>query len=206
MSKPFSQACENNKDPILAVIGRVFRPGDRVLEIGTYTAQHACHFAANLPGVTWLPSDAPASMAVVEAALAYPHPDNILTPIALDVADPVWPLDSVDGVFSANTLHIMSADHVSHFFRGVGEVLKPGGVLCVYGPFKYDGRYTSDSNASFDLWLKDRDPVSGIRDIETVNALAAKAGLHPEADHAMPANNRLLVWKKTENKNGDGGY
>jgi len=99
-------------------------------------------------------------------------------------------------VFSANTLHIMSWPEVERFFAGVGAVLEPGGVLVVYGPFNYGGAFTSDSNARFDGWLKQRDPASGVRDFEAVNAQALAQGLVLQQDIAMPANNRSLVWHK----------
>ena len=107
-----------------------------------------------------------------------------------------WPVAAVDAIFSANTLHIMGPEALPEFFRGVDAVLGAAGVLCVYGPFNYQGCYTSDSNAQFDLWLKARDPRSAIRDFETVDALARQQGLTLSADHAMPANNRTLVWRR----------
>lgn len=196
MARPFSQACENNKQYILDVIRHEFHAGDRVLEIGSGTAQHVRHFAQALPEVQWLPSDVPANLDTVQAGLADDAPPNVAAPIALDVARQPWPVTGVDGIFSANTLHIMPESHVEHFFRGAKQVLLPGGTLCVYGPFRYHGEFTTPSNARFDLWLRERDPRSGVRDFEWVDALARAAGLVLRADHAMPANNQLLVWKR----------
>jgi cyclopropane fatty-acyl-phospholipid synthase-like methyltransferase len=105
-----------------------------------------------------------------------------------------WPVARVDGIFSANTLHIMPAAHVEYFFRGVQRTLRTGGKLCVYGPFKYQGEFTTSSNARFDEWLKERNPLSGVRDFEHVDTLAKAAGLQLRFDHALPANNQLLVW------------
>jgi hypothetical protein len=99
-------------------------------------------------------------------------------------------------MFTANTLHIMSWPEVAALFRGLGGALAPGGVFCVYGPFRYAGRYTSDSNREFDQMLRERDPGSGLRDMEDITALAAQYGLHLEADHDLPANNRLVVFTK----------
>jgi hypothetical protein len=114
----------------------------------------------------------------------------------LDVRQAVWPLRSVDAMFTANTLHIMSWPEVMALYRGLGGVLAPGGVLCVYGPFRYHGRYTSDSNREFDRMLQERDPNSGLRDIREVTTLAEEYGLRLDADHDLPANNRLLIFTK----------
>ncbi len=190
---PFSQSCENNKAPILAVLQHSFRTTRRVLEVGSGTGQHAVFFAAHLPHLTWCPSDQPRFIEPLEQRIALQGSDNIAPPVSLDVTAP-WPLaqGEVDGIFSANTLHIMSEAMVTDFFRGVDRHLSETGSLCVYGPFNYNNQYTSDSNRQFDIWLKHRNIHSGIRDIEWITELAEAAGLSLEADHEMPANNRLL--------------
>lgn len=196
MTKPFSQACENNKQFILDNIRPVFPPGSLVLEIGSLTAQHVLHFAAALPEVRWQPSDLAENLPTVAAGLAGSNLPNIAPPLALDVGAARWPVAQVDGIFTANTLHIMSHAHVELFFHGVERTLRAGGRLCVYGPFKYNGDFTTPSNARFDLWLKERDAQSGVRDFEQVDAWARAAGLQLLADHVMPANNQLLVWER----------
>ena len=196
MSKlPFSDACERNKDPILEKLREHFAASTRVLEIGSGTGQHALHFAAALPQLVWQTSEVPGQLDAVRAWLAARGLPNVLAPIELDVRGE-WPAGSFDAIFSANTLHIMGWDGVCALFRGVARCLAPGGVLAIYGPFNYGGRHTSDSNAAFDDLLRRRDPASGIRDREAVEELARAAGLEPVADHAMPANNRLLVWTR----------
>ena len=193
MTKPYSQACENNKRFILAVIDNYFNDGDRVLEIGSGTAQHVLHFARKMPGVTWLPSDTADSFPTLLAGLEGEKLDNLEEPVELDVRRRPWPLKQVDGVFSANCLHIMAEDAMADFFAGAGAILRPGGHICVYGPFKYRGEFTTPSNARFDQWLKARDPASGVRDFEKADALARQAGLEFIVDHDMPANNQLIV-------------
>ncbi len=122
----------------------------------------------------------------------------LLAPVELDVTQHDWPCDtdSVDAVFTANTLHIMAWREVQALFRGVGRVLRPDGLLIVYGPFRYAGQYTSHSNHAFDDTLRQHDPASGIRDFEAVDALAAAQGLTLVDDVAMPANNQTLVWRR----------
>jgi cyclopropane fatty-acyl-phospholipid synthase-like methyltransferase len=191
-----AEACERNKAPILAVLRTEFAASRSVLEIGSGTGQHAVYFAVHLPQLTWQPSEVAAGLPVLAKRVRLEGSPNLCPPIALDVRATPWPHAQADAIFTANTLHIMGWDAVADFFRGVGATLGPAGVLCVYGPFNYQGRYTSESNAQFDGWLKARDPHSAIRDFEAVNALATAQKLQLAADHAMPANNRTLVWRR----------
>ncbi len=194
--KPYSEACEQNKEPILTVLRKVFATRKKVLEIGSGTGQHAVHFSRQLPHLLWQTSDLAENHDGILQWLAEADLDNVLAPLTLDVASNSWPVDHVDGIFSANAIHIMSWDHVVKMFAGIGRVLEQGGIVCLYGPFNYDGRYTSDSNARFDGWLKMRDPDSGVRNFEDVDALARAQGLQLVQDYEMPANNRTLVWEK----------
>ncbi|MEM1368707.1 MAG: DUF938 domain-containing protein [Cyanobacteria bacterium P01_H01_bin.15] len=193
--KNFSQACENNKRPIGAQLQHHFSNVSSVLEIGSGTGQHALFFSLNLPRLIWQASDHPANLPMLTANLMAYGPPQLPSAIALDVTAQPWKVAKYDAVFSANTLHIMDWSVVEDFFRGLAPVLNSGGLLCVYGPFKYAGNYTSASNADFDNWLKLRDGRSGIRDFEAVNKLAAAQGLTLINDTPMPANNRLLLWK-----------
>ena len=199
MTKPFAPSCERNQGPILEVLQRHLGTTCRVLEIGSGTGQHAVHFAAAMPWLAWQCSDRADNLSGIaawrdEAALA-----NTPPAIELDVDGP-WPGNGFDAVFTANSLHIMGWPQVEAFFAGVGKVLQEDGLLIVYGPFNYGGDFTRDSNRAFDQWLKDRDPASGIRDFEVVDALARAIGLALVEDNAMPANNRALVWQKTIEK------
>jgi hypothetical protein len=186
--KPFSEASERNRGPILAILKRVFKDTKRVLEIGSGTGQHAAYFAAELPHLVWQASDVPEHLPGIREWIADP------APIELDVDKP-WPAVKADAVYSANTCHIMSWPQVERMFAGI-EHLAPA-VLAIYGPFNYNGRHTSESNARFDVMLRARDPASGLRDFEAVDALAQSVGLILQEDNAMPANNRLLVWRAT---------
>jgi SAM-dependent methyltransferase len=196
MNKPFSQASENNQQPILAVLERHFRGVRHVLEIGSGTGQHAVFFAARLPHLIWQPSDRRENHAGIRLWMDDAGLDNVRAPLDLDVTVRPWPIAAAEAVFSANTAHIMSWPTVERFVAGIGAVLEPGGVFCLYGPFNYGGTYTSESNARFDEMLRQRDPESAIRHFEDVDALAIAAGLHLLEDNAMPANNRLLVWRR----------
>ncbi len=191
-----SSAAERNSEPIFRILETVFSDRKTVLEIGSGTGQHATLMASRLPQLIWQPTDCAEYLVDLAAWVRRNGPGNIRAPLELDVRDDPWPVSSVDAVFSANTLHIMSWECVEFFFSGAGKVLEDDGVLCIYGPFSYSGRFTSDSNARFDEFLRQRDPHSGIRDFQAVSALAEEQGLSLLADHAMPANNQMLVWRR----------
>jgi cyclopropane fatty-acyl-phospholipid synthase-like methyltransferase len=192
----FSEACERNKQPILGMLRDELERSSRVLEIGSGTGQHAVHFARHMQHLEWQPTDRADCLHDLAARIAEEGTPNLLAPLELDVRQRQWPVVTADAVYTANTLHIMSWPEVEAFFSGVGHALPAGGVLVVYGPFRYAGRYTSGSNAAFDRSLRERDTASGIRDIEAVNRLAETQGLALIADHAMPANNQLVVWAR----------
>jgi cyclopropane fatty-acyl-phospholipid synthase-like methyltransferase len=193
---PFSAACERNKAPILEVLRLRFADRTQVLEVGSGTGQHAVHFARQLGHLIWHPTEQLAYLADLTERVKVEGSANLRVPTLLDVRQAVWPVRGVDAMFTANTLHIMSWAEVMALFNGMGSVLTPGGVLCIYGPFRYAGRYTSDSNQEFDRMLQERDPQSGLRDIEAVSLLAEQYGLNLDADFDLPANNRLLVFTK----------
>ncbi len=193
---PVSEACERNKGPILAVLATELAASCSVLEIGSGTGQHAVHFARHLPHLSWQPTEVGAELGPLSERIHLEGPPNLRPAVALDVRTQPWPCGRVDAVFSANTLHIMAWDAVEDFFRGIGSVLTAAGVVCIYGPFRYHGGYTSASNAEFDRFLRRRDPSSGIRDFEALDRLASAQGLVLAADHAMPANNQTLVWRR----------
>ena len=198
MTRQFSAACERNREPILAVLREVLSAPAKVLEIGSGTGQHAVYFGAHLPHLTWQPSDVPGSHshASINAWLDEAGLPNVLRPVALDVTSADWPAGPFDAVFAANTCHIMAWDEVSAMFAGAARVLRQGGVLCVYGPFNYGGKFTSESNALFDMSLKAQGEQMGVRGFEEVDGVAGETGLVLVRDVEMPAHNRLLVWRK----------
>lgn len=202
--KPFSQACENNKRPILEVLRPLLADSRSLLEIGSGSGQHAVYFAEKIPQLSWQPSDCPHYITGIEQWRADAGLKNLLPCLQLDVNDD-WPAMQVDALFSANSLHIMSWAEVERLFCKVPALLTAAGYCIIYGPFNYGGEFSSDSNARFQQWLQQRNPASGIRDFEAVNALAQRSGLRLLADHNMPANNRCLVWQRCGDANSAGG-
>jgi cyclopropane fatty-acyl-phospholipid synthase-like methyltransferase len=198
--KQYSEACEQNKEPILAVLREAFSDTRKVLEIGSGTGQHAVYFARQLPHLHWQTSDLEENHASINAWLGEAGLANASPPFVLDVTGTTWPENTpestYDGLFSANTTHIMNWSAVQDMFSGIGKLLYANANFCLYGPFNYHGTFTSTSNRRFDAWLKDRDPASGIRHFEALDELASENGMTLEADHEMPVNNRLLVWRK----------
>ncbi len=194
--KPFAESCVQNRGPILNVLRPLLADRKALLEIGSGTGQHAVYFAPEFPQLIWQTSDVPEHHSGIQMWLDESEANNIKSPLVLDVLQSDWPATRYDSVFTANTLHIMNPAMVETCIAGVGQLLEVGGLFIVYGPFNYNGQYTSESNAEFDRWLVRRGTGSAIRDFERINELAGAAGMVLEQDVAMPANNRMLVWCK----------
>ena len=196
MNKPYAESCQQNQHVILDVLLKEFAQREHVLEIGSGTGQHAVFFAPQMPHLDWQCSDRISELAGINAWLSDDKSTNLLVPIELDVMTSQWPEQQYDAVFSANAVHIMPWHAVEAMFNGLQGCLADNASVCLYGPFNYQGKFTSDSNARFDQWLKQRDPLSGIRHFEDINNLAEQCGLRLKEDYAMPANNRILCWHK----------
>ena len=191
--KPFSQACENNKRAILGVLERTFANCKQVLEIGSGTGQHAVFFAEHLSHLIWHTSDQPQYHAGVQAWLAEASLDNISAPVAFTVGRDDFPHIDVDGVFTANTAHIMQKEEAKLLMELIASNLPQNGVFCQYGPFTHSGKFTSQSNQAFHLSLIERG-YGGYRDIDELTAWAGELSLKEVID--MPANNHMLIWQK----------
>ena len=194
--KQFSPSCERNKDFILPVLLEVLPAAGTVLEIGSGTGQHAAHFSARLARLVWQPTDLQENFPSIRAWAEEAGLPNLRAPLELDLLASVerWPVTSVAAIVCINTVHIVAWRGVENLFAGAGRVLARGGVMVVYGAYRYAARPLEPSNETFDQWLKARDPVSGVRDFEAVNALAQQHGLALAGDRAMPGNNRTIWW------------
>jgi len=195
--KQYSPSCERNKGPILAVLREIITAPGLVLEIGSGSGQHAVHFARGLSHVTWQPTDIAENLPSIAAWRAEANLPNLHEPQVLDLFADAWPVTSAQALICINTIHIVSWAGVEKLFEGAGRLLVPGGILYVYGPYRYAEKTLEPSNEEFDRWLKARDPLSGVRLFEDVNRLAEQNGLALSGDRAMPANNRSLWWMKS---------
>jgi cyclopropane fatty-acyl-phospholipid synthase-like methyltransferase len=199
MPKPFSQACENNRAPICQILERVFADKSAILEIGSGTGQHAVWFAKKMPHLRWQTSDRIQNHPAIKEWLAEAALNNLVAPITLDVSQFDWPQHEYDGVFSANTAHIMSWPEAQQMVCGVASALADGGIFGLYGPMQYSGVIEAESNRAFNARLKAQNQQQGIKEFNDLNALAASQGMVLREDNPMPANNRLLVWQKSNN-------
>lgn len=195
---PYSVACERNREPIREVLAHWLPAPGRVIEIGAGTGQHAEYFAATLDHLRWLPTDRGEYLPGLRTRLGRLARDNVEPPVALDVTRGPWPDGPFDHAYTANTCHIMHWPEVEQMFAGVAGLLPAGGLFLAYGPFHRDGAPTSPSNERFDRSLRARDPGMGIRDDRAVAVLADEHGLNWIADEAMPANNRILIWRRRQ--------
>lgn len=192
-----SPSAERNREPILAVLRATLPASGRVLEIASGTGQHAIWFARAMPGLDWQPSDADADARdSIAAWTAHEGLANVRAPLALDVHQPDWGVDTLDAVVCINMIHISPWSAAQALFAGASRRLVDGGVLYLYGPYKRGGAHTSPSNDAFDQQLRNRDPEWGVRDMEAVVALGASVGLVCDEPIAMPANNFSLVFRK----------
>jgi cyclopropane fatty-acyl-phospholipid synthase-like methyltransferase len=197
----WSEACERNREPILTVLRQWLPPGARVLEIGSGSGQHAVAFSRSLDGVQWQASEHPEALAPLVERLRSEgvRPDAL----ALDVQErQQWPSCEFEAVFSANTCHILPPAGVSSLLALAAAVLQPGGLLLLYGPFQDGGVHTAASNAAFDAHLRSLDPRMGVRDAIALRAEAGALGLSAEAEVAMPANNRMLIFRRNADPSG----
>ncbi len=192
MTQPYAESSEQNKQVIFDVIEPYIR--GEVLEVGSGTGQHAVYFAGQLVDVVWQTSERAQNLAGIIGWINASGLSNLPPPLELDVLGD-WPDHQYDLIYSANCFHIMGDDAVAATIAAAGPRLKPGGVLAVYGPFNYNGAFTSDSNQRFDEYLKARDPLSGIKDFEWLDQLASAAGMALLKDASMPANNRTIIWQ-----------
>jgi len=189
-------AVARNSEPILAVLRRTLPAQGTVLEIASGTGEHAVHFAAGLPKLTWQPTDRDAdALRSIAAHRTSARLPNLLPPLELDAISPRWPVARADAIVSINMIHIAPWTAAEGLMAGAGRVLASGGVLYLYGPFKENGRHTAPSNAAFDASLKAHDPAWGVRDVAEVSDLAGRHGLALVERVAMPANNLSLVFR-----------
>ena len=192
-NKPFSQACENNKQPILEVLTRVLIDKKKLVEIGSGTGQHAAYFAPRLSHLQWHTSDMPDKHLGIEAWLEDAMSKNLHQPVAFTIGTNAWPIANVDAVYSANTTHIIQPSEAKLMMQLVANNLPKGGIFCQYGPYNFQGRYSSESNQAFNLHLREQG-YGGIRDIDELILWARPLVLIETI--AMPANNFMLIWQK----------
>ena len=195
----FSESTARNRGPILTVLERVLAKDAEVLEIASGAGEHAVSAARAMPRVVWQPSDPdPDSRASIAAWIAHEGLTNVLPPLAIDVRTDDWGISKAfDALVAINMIHIAPWEATPGLFRGAGRLLRPGGVLFLYGPFKRDGVHTTPSNEAFDQWLKQRDPAFGVRDLDDVTRVGEKNGLTFRETVAMPANNLSVVFVKS---------
>lgn len=205
MELPHSPACERNKDAIAAIL-KEWVPTDATsfLEVGFGTGQHAFHFAPLFPNLTYHAADQESYGPILDLRMkTLDRPENLEGPFLFfanekeNFVEQNLPLNHYDFIFSANTLHIMSWPEAALTLKEMANLLSPGGALLLYGPFNFDGSFTSESNQIFDQSLKSRDPKMGIRAFELVSHELYKAGLTEKKVLNMPANNNILAFQKT---------
>jgi SAM-dependent methyltransferase len=195
--KQHAAAAERNRVAIADVLAALLDQDARVLEVGSGTGQHAAYFTERMPRLLWQSSDArPEALASIAAYRDDACSHGFLPPLLLDVQAAAWPGGPFDAVFSANVIHIASWSVCVAIVEGAARVLRPGGKLVFYGPFRFHGTLSPESNVAFDARLRAEDAHWGIRDIDEITAVASAVGFGAPSVHAMPANNHVLCFPR----------
>ena len=198
VAKRHAPATLRNRDAIAAVLADWLPATGTVLEIASGSGEHIVHFAAEFPHLNWLPSDPdPAGLTSIAAWRAEAGLPNIAPPLAVDAAADVWPVEQADAVLCINMVHISPWAATLGLFAGASRLLAPAAPLILYGPYTESGVPTAESNLAFDGSLRRRDPAWGLRDTADVKASAAVAGFAFAERRAMPANNLMLLFRRT---------
>ena len=191
-------AALRNREPIAEVLTGWLSERGLVLEIASGTGEHAVHFAGRFPQLEWQPSDVHAdALRSIEAWHGAAGLPNMRRPVLLDASAPDWPIDRADAVLSINMVHISPWPSALGLIAGAARVLPSGGPLILYGPWLKGDIPTAPSNLEFDADLKARDPDWGLRNVEEFAAAAAEKGLMLEQTRAMPANNLMLLFRRS---------
>lgn len=188
---------DRNKGPIVDVLRRVLPDVGVVLEVGSGTGQHVIHFAREFPGIQFQPSDYDqVAVASIESYRREARLSNVREPLLLEVRQRTWGHGLLDAVLAINLVHVTSWSVCEGLFDGARRHLKPEGVLFLYGPFKQNGGFTSDTTAALDAALREKNPDWGVRDIETVTALGKVRGLLVEQVVDMPFDHLGVVFRR----------
>jgi SAM-dependent methyltransferase len=185
-----------NREPILDVLRRVLPPHGLVLEVASGSGEHAAYMAKRLPSLFWQPTDPdPAALASIAAHRTAADVPNLLAPLRLDAISEQWPVEQADALVCINMIHITPWAASEGLMAGAGRVLRAGGVVYLYGPYRIDGRHTAPSNQEFDAWLRTQNAEWGVRDLADVTNLAARHGFALTETVAMPANNLSVIFR-----------
>ena len=196
--KQEAPAAARNREPIAAVLAQELPASGTVLEIASGTGEHVVHFARMFPDLNWQPSDPSAdARASIAAWSGEAGLGNIAPPLAIDAANEAWPIAQFDALLCINMVHISPLSASEGLVRTAGRVLPPGGPLVFYGPWFEADVETAPSNLDFDASLKSRNAAWGLRDVSWMDELAARHGLQRTRRVAMPANNLMLVYRKS---------
>ena len=196
--KRYAPATLRNRDAIAAVLAEWLPTIGTVLEVASGSGEHVVHFAAAFPALDWQPSDPdPAGQVSIAAWTAEAGLANIAPPLALDASADGWPIARADAILCINMVHISPWAATLGLLAGAARLLASGAPLILYGPYIDPDVPTADSNLSFDASLCARDPAWGLRRLDDVKVAATQAGLAFAERRAMPANNLMLLFRRT---------
>ena len=196
MTRRLAPAAARNAEPIAQVLAHELPGEGQVLELASGTGEHALYMARRFPSLLWQPSDIdPGALASIAAWRQDARLDNLLSPVRINAAEALWPVDEADAIVCINMVHISPWEATKGLFAKAAEMLGPDAPVVFYGPYLEAGIETAPSNLAFDESLKARNPAWGLRQTDAMDGLAASSGFARTARHAMPANNIILVYR-----------
>ena len=200
-ARQYAPATQRNREPIFKILSEVIPKKSNILEIASGTGEHAIFLAERLQSCRWIPSDlnSGALQSIISWKDACPV-DNLESPLLIDVSQDNWQQQvanrEINAIVNINMIHIAPWQACTGLIAGASEVLPPGGILYLYGPYKRNGEHTAESNASFDRSLRDRNSLWGVRDLEEVVTTAQAQSLKLQQVVDMPANNLSVIFSR----------
>jgi hypothetical protein len=202
LSEYVAWAGNRNKDPILDVLKeKLPKNAGRILEMASGSGMHINFFAPHFEHLHFHPTDKDQEVFENIKKLSSENGnENIADPVHLDLTDPsTWfnpgEKGSFDAIFCINIFQVAPISIADGMMECASHLLTEGGILIIYGPFKVEGGFTTESNQEFHNTLASHQvPEWGLKDVADLKKAAANHQMKLQEVIDMPSNNFSLVF------------